>query len=131
LFDAAVVPNPNPGVGCPAANCVLHSSGAVLKAPQIAFNRDTESRPACASAPLMISVGDPPTPYASFSVLWISNLGNLPLSHEDWSSRFAITLNSASAAVVHVVSFALLIPTLSRHAALSARVPVFPSQQVK
>ena len=48
--------------------------------------------------------------YASFSVLWISNLGYRPLSHEDLSSRFANTLNSASVAVVHVVNAVVSIP---------------------
>jgi len=131
LFAAVVVPKPNPGVGCPASSCVLHSSGASLKAPQIAFSRDTESRPACACAPLITSVGEPPTWYFSLSALWMLNNGNLPLSHEDWSSRFASTLNSASVLVVHVSSFALLIPISVIHAAPSSGVPVFPSQQIR
>ena len=69
MFAEVVVDHPNPGVGCPASNSVLHSSGAVSNAAQIAFSRDTESRPACACAPLMISVGDPPTWYFSLSAL--------------------------------------------------------------
>ena len=131
MFAAAAVPKPNPGVGCPASSCVLHSSGASLKAPQIAFSRDTESRPACACAPLITSVGEPPTLYFSLSALWISNLGNLPFIHVDLSFRFAITLNSVSVFDVHEESCALFIPTSSIHAALSALVPVFPSQQVR
>ena len=130
-MDAEVVPNPKPGVGCPASSCVLHSSGAVLNAPQIAFSRDTESLPACASAPLIISVGEPPTWYFSLSALLMSNNGYRPFSHVDWSAKFASTLNSASVLVVHAESFALSIPTSLRHAASSAGVPVFPSQQVK
>ena len=110
---------------------MLHSSGAVLKAPQIAFSRDTESRPACACAPLITSVGEPPTPYFSFSALWMSNLGNCPLSHEDLSFRFFITLNSLSVFVMHEDSCALLIPTSSMHDVASIGRPVFPSQQVR
>ena len=110
---------------------MLHSSGAVLKAPQIAFSRDTESRPACACAPLIISVGEPPTWYLSFSALWILNCGNLPFIHVDWSFRFARTLNWVSVLAVHADSCALSIPTESTHDAASAGVPVFPSQQVR
>lgn len=110
---------------------MLHSSGAVLKAPQIAFSRDTESRPALACAPLITSVGEPPTPYLSLSTLCILNSGNLPLSHDDWSFRFAIMLNSSSVLVVHEDNFALSIPTESIHDAPSAGVPVLPRKQVR
>ena len=110
---------------------MLHSSGASLKAPQIAFSRDTESRPACAFAPLIISVGEPPTWYFSLSALWMSNLGNRPFIHVDWSFRFARTLNSLSVFVVHDSNCALLIPTSAMHDSPSSGVPVFPSQQVR
>ena len=131
MFAVSVVDHPNPGVGCPASSCVLHSSGAVLNAPQIVFSRDIESRPACAVTPLITSVGEPPTWYLSFSGLWMLNSGNRPFSHVDWSFRFASTLNSLSVLVAHDDSCALLIPISSMHAALSAGAPVFPSQQVR
>lgn len=119
MFDVSVVDHPNPGVGDTASNTVLHSSGAVSKAEQIALSREIESRPACAVTPLITRVGDPPTEYFSLSALCMSNLGNRPLNHEDWSSRFAITLNSSSVASVQVVSAVLSIPVESIHPAPS------------
>ncbi len=115
MFADVVVDHPNPGVGCPASNCVSHSSGAFSKAAQIAFSRDIESRPTFAFTPLIISVGDPPTSYFSLSALWILNCGNLPFIHFDLSFRFSIIANSLSVAVVHVSSFVLSIPVESRH----------------
>lgn len=111
----SVVDHPNPGLGETASNTVLHSSGAASKAAQIVFRRETESLPDCAVTPLITNVGEPPTEYFSLSDLWISNLGYLPLSHVDLSSRFSVTLNSASALVVHVASFAVSIPVEARH----------------
>ena len=69
MFADVVVDHPNPGVGVPASNCVLHSSGAVLNDSQIALSKDIESRPAWDFTPLIISVGEPPTWYLSLSVL--------------------------------------------------------------
>ncbi len=131
MFADVVVDQPNPGAGVSVLNSVLHSSGAVLNVSQIALSSETESRPACDWTPLIINVGEPPTRYLSFSALWMSNLGNRPFSHVDWSFRFASTLNSASVLAVHVDSFVLSIPVSSIHAAPSAGVPVFPSQQVR
>ena len=109
LFAVSPAVHPNPGDGETASNSVLHSSGATLKAPQIAFSRDMESLPACAFTPLIISVGEPPIWYFSFSTLWISNLGNFPLNHEASSSRFAITLNASSVASTQADRVALFI----------------------
>ncbi len=122
MFAVSVVDQPNPGVGETASNSVLHSSGATLKAPQIAFSRDMESLPACAFTPLIISVGEPPIWYFSFSALWISNLGNFPLSHEEVSSRFAITLNALSVASTQAERVALFIPVSSIQPAPSPAV---------
>ena len=115
MFADVVVDHPNPGVGVPASNCVLHSSGAVSNAEQLASSRETESRPACAFTPLIISVGEPPTSYFSLSALWVLNSGNRPFSHSDWSFRFFVISNSASAFVVHVSSLFLSIPVDVRH----------------
>ena len=131
MFAVSVVDHPNPGVGCPASSCVLHSSGVSLNASQIALSSEIESRPACDLTPLIINVGEPPTWYFSLSVLWMLNSGNRPFIHVDWSARFASTSNSASVAVVHVVSCALFIPTSSMHVSPFSGVPVFPSQQVR
>lgn len=106
---------PNPGLGETASKTVLHSSGAVSKAAQIALSSETESRPACAVTPLITKVGEPPTEYFSLSALLMLNNGYLPLSHFDLSSRFSVTLNSASAAVLQVASEAVLIPVELRH----------------
>ena len=117
MFADVVVDHPNPGVGVPASNCVLHSSGAVSNAAQIASSKETESRPACAFAPLIISVGEPPTWYFSLSVLWMLNSGNRPFNHSDSSFRFLVISNSASAFVVHVSSLSLSIPVDVKHSA--------------
>ena len=131
MFAVSVVPNPNPGVGLPASSCVLHSSGASLNALQIAFNRDTESRPACDCTPLIISVGEPLTPYFSLSSACMLNSGNRPFSHSDSSSRFLVISNSVSVVVVHVVNCVVSIPTSVKHAAPSSGVPVFPKKHVR
>jgi len=93
-----------------------------LKVPQIAFRSEIESLPACAVTPLIINVGDPPTEYFSLSALWILNSGYRPFSHESLFSRFAITSNSLSVAVVHVSRAALSMFSESRHPSPSPAV---------
>ena len=80
VADASVtfLSKPNPGVGAAVSSLALHSSGWLLKVPQIVDNKLAESLFDWSSTPFTTSVGEPWTLYFTLSSLLVLNGGKEP-----------------------------------------------------